>query len=428
VTKEEQQEMEIGSERKCSVSSLHPLFPPFQRMNCLDVLCGKFAGTPSEERIMLRQIKRSTRAFTLVELLVVIAIIGILVALLLPAIQAAREASRRTQCKNNLKNIGLACLNHADTLKVFPTGGAGWSPRINDYIENDRPVGPTKMGLGWGYQVLAYLEEGALLGLTEHAELGNVEVPIYVCPSRRGAIHFYHAGADETYVLTDYASVSPCTKGCPSATGTPSNVIADISPAVVNSTGGPWTVRNWLTQCNDTTPPDGGIYDGAIVRSPFVRDTFGAPGVLTGHFAKGAPFPTKVAKITDGTSKTMLIAEKYIRYDLYNGGYASDDRGWADGWDADTVRATCIQPLNDSEINEFHSPKPPSPENPSWYTLIMGSAHTGAFNAVFADGSTHSIDYEIDIYVLNALGTRNSTSAGPGGVNTSEVQSMEGVN
>ena len=129
--------------------------------------------------------KRLQRGFTLVELLVVIAIIGTLVALLLPAVQAAREAARRSQCQNNLRQIGLAIQNHANSFGVFPTGGAEVNPKIEHYVANGKPFGPEKQGLGWAYQILPYLEEGTLQILVKQDELQAAAIPLYVCPSRR---------------------------------------------------------------------------------------------------------------------------------------------------------------------------------------------------------------------------------------------------
>ncbi|MEO0530752.1 MAG: DUF1559 domain-containing protein [Planctomycetota bacterium] len=106
--------------------------------------------------------KRRVRyGFTLVELLVVIAIIGILVALLLPAVQAAREAARRSQCANNLKQIGLALLSAHDTLGEFPKGLYSASPR-DPLHQSNQGLYTLEDGLGWATKALPYLEEQAI--------------------------------------------------------------------------------------------------------------------------------------------------------------------------------------------------------------------------------------------------------------------------
>jgi len=139
---------------------------------------------------------RRKLGFTLVELLVVIAIIGILVALLLPAIQAAREAARRTQCKNNLKNIGLSIHNLYNSYKFFPTGGIRPNPDLGEYLRDSGTAtifnrkgpanGPLEQGLGWMYQILPFLEEGAITGLIRNDQIGPNPIALYNCPSRRG--------------------------------------------------------------------------------------------------------------------------------------------------------------------------------------------------------------------------------------------------
>ena len=108
---------------------------------------------------------RRATAFTLVELLVVIAIIGILIALLLPAIQAAREAARGTQCRSQIRQIALACLNHHDVHKFFPSGGWGWYWAGDP----DRGYGKDQPG-GWLYNALPYFENNSL------HDLGGMEI------------------------------------------------------------------------------------------------------------------------------------------------------------------------------------------------------------------------------------------------------------
>ena len=129
-------------------------------------------------------------AFTLVELLVVITIIGILIALLLPAVQSAREAARQSQCRNNLKQLALACLNHESSLGYLPSNGWGtfWEG------DPDRGFGKTQPG-GWLYNILPFLEQRAIhdLGagqdfntkMTTFTLRESTPLSVVDCPTRR---------------------------------------------------------------------------------------------------------------------------------------------------------------------------------------------------------------------------------------------------
>lgn len=311
-------------------------------------------------------------AFTLVELLVVIAIIGVLVALLLPAVQAAREAARRTQCINNLRQIGLASLNLNSAMREFPTGGS--EPWHN---EGDSRSQFSK-GYGWMVQILPYVEEESLRNISKDYGAGDIQrdlevrkspVSIYFCPSRRqNVVRIGNAGAED------------CSRGCALndyAGSTPANNVND--PAQDD----PGNANNAYWQ---------GVTHGDVLSG---NRTYNFNGVFVRTFANKA---TREKDITDGMSKTMMVSEKRVFMDLYTVGDWHDDIGWTDGWDPDIMRYTGILPGPDvtktsGQVGDvgYH----------------FGSAHSAGINTVFADGHVALIPYSVDIIMFNALGHRS---------------------
>ena len=277
---------------------------------------------------------RQRPAFTLVELLVVIAIIAILIALLVPAIQKVREASNQTQCINNLKQMGTALLAHHDVYKVFPSGGTiPWDVVL--YSRGKVPEGPHKQQVSWGFQILPYIEQEALY---KKADPWDYPVPIYNCPSRRGLT----TNPDNGRYLGDYCAVVPGT---------------DV-----------WLGDTWNV-------PTAAHFTNVITRTGTVGSPIG------------------VTAIVDGTSNTLVLSEKLLNIEEYDGGAWCDDSGWADGWDPDVIRITDQGPKRD-----YHGGADPC----YW----VGSAHAAGVNGLFADGSVRTIDYTINPTIFGYLADR----------------------
>jgi len=344
--------------------------------------------------------KNRASGFTLIELLIVVAILSMLIQMLLPAVQMAREAARRTQCKNNLRQMGLATLAYTNSHDAFPTGGDVFYADITNYVENGRPFGPDRQGLGWAYQIVPYLEMNEVHNLTDPASLRSIVIPLYFCPSRRRPRSYERYGQPPS-VLSDYAAAHPA--GYRSFTDR-------TAYSVPLSTD---TVRQSFFGVNGNSAdavPDNIFYAGVTVRSPWrYQDK---------EFATNVSKPTRLAQITDGMSNTMVIGEKFIRTDWRKGGSWCDDHGWTDGWSADTMRSTGVPPRSDFDRFTFNRElfpiKIPSSEPPSarkfsrgqFFVINFGSSHSSGFNAVFADGSVHTIHYDIDPIVFNNLGDR----------------------
>jgi prepilin-type N-terminal cleavage/methylation domain-containing protein len=365
-----------------------------------------FAGKDTAMLRQSSQISRSLRGFTLVELLVVIAIIGILVALLLPAIQAAREAARRTQCVNQLRQMIVAMQNHVSAYKVFPSGGIEPWPEIEDYSKDGKPYGAKKQGLTWAYQILPFLEEGAVHGLTTRRAIEEAPVNMYFCPSRRPPTrNSVRTALGTNPWLMDYAALQPI-RSRGQLGDTQFDMLLTGGRACIGAYGF-WGVKTDANIFNPIRKTSlGNQYEGfwgVIVRSSYwvrYQSRGRNPTDIADLGYEGVVTP---AKITDGTSKTAVIGEKRLRPSTYFATEWHDDRGWSDGWDPDGIRMTMCPPAQDGDAYFVAGVR--RGERQEGFPL--GSAHSGIFNVAYADASVRQLSYEIDLETLNRLGHRS---------------------
>jgi len=280
------------------------------------------------------RLRKLLSGFTLIELLVVIAIIAILIGLLVPAVQKVREAAARTQCINNLKQMGIAFQSFHDAVGNLPTGGTNSLP---GNLGPPVGIGPWTNNTGqpgsWAFAILPYIEQGNLYNQGNSALIASTPVKIYFCPSRR----------------------KPGYTGWGSGAG------------AINQYAG----MDYYGNCQYA---NGGTRVGIV-------SAWGQPGVT-------------LTAITDGTSNTICVGEKNMCLKSMGTGSNADGEGYS--WGADfggygnydnTLGNPQVQPQQDETTT--------CPNGGNEPTHGFGSIHQNGFNAVMCDGSVHVISYTV---------------------------------
>jgi type II secretory pathway pseudopilin PulG len=336
-----------------------------------------------------------------VELLVVIAIIGVLVALLLPAVQAAREAARRSQCMNNLKQIGLAFQLHHDAQKFFPSGGWG-----NSFVgDPDEGFGKHQPG-GWAYSVLPYMELASLHdygkgvkvtnGTTNsqkkvtNTEVVQKPVPVFLCPTRaRNPVSETCGGCGPFNV--NFTSMMPMAKSDYAANFGDASYCPQVTtpdcPCLVMQSKPPGNIVAGRTY------PD---FDPA---KP--KDSWPDPSKITGIvFVRSQ---VTIAQVPDGTSNTYAVGEKFIDPEGYESSLdGGNDWSLYSGAQDDTVRVTYYNPAT----NTIQTPLQDN-NQVALGSVRFGSAHAAGLHMAMCDGSVHFISYDISPETHRRLGNRD---------------------
>ena len=309
---------------------------------------------------------KNSRGFTLVELLVVIAIIGILIGMLLPAVQAVREAARRTQCANNVRQIGLGLMNYESAFQQFP---AGWdptlyqppSPLLGGLVHGDEDEEEEIQGiLGWGWSatILPQME-----GINLHNEI-NFKLPIDA-EANHGAIE---------KSLPVYL--------CPS----------DIAPEVVNvnspvqHAGDDVDGLHFEEEDENNQDLADALWVGRSNYSGVFGDFEIEDSPLNGNGTFFGASKIRTADFRDGMSNTMIVAER------------TNELG--------PISWVGVVPEVDEPLARIVGAADHAPNDRDFHFEDFRSYHSGGINTVLGDGSTHFMNDNIDVIVFRAMATR----------------------
>lgn len=286
---------------------------------------------------------KKRRGFTLIELLVVIAIIAILIALLLPAVQQAREAARRSQCKNNLKQLGLAFHNYHDTFRMFPTG----------YFREGH------YNMGWVARLLPYLDQA-----NRYEAIGEINQS-----------HPWRGAPGAQPEFTTPLTVVLC----------PSSELGDTAPT------------------HSSVPSQGGLHyrgNGGSVDVGFVSGSNSSRHYVT----SGVLYPrhkTRLSDITDGPSNTFLLGE----LSSARGGWGPNT-GWDDmppwTWGSYFYGDSAGYLMIDTKATQY----PIGSSTHSQYGVSWRSQHVGGAHLLFCDGRVQFLSESTSLDLLKALATR----------------------